>query len=211
MAAAVPVADAPPLTTTVACSNEVMESWGRDWGLPDGLNPDAVRAWRYFGRTVWHEVAADDGCGIDVCEWLKAQELLDMINLRGDCVVAPLLYAVGSQQNEAKARWMMANGADVNAVTNDSNTTIFSYACERTSLSFLQELASKVTPDQLSMPSRSGISPMQLAFVFNPEYLSIVRMLILRGATVRPNDFPASSTAASTSSPPSRPTSASTT
>ena len=70
MAAAVPMADAPPpLTTTAACSNEVMESWGREHGLPDGLNPDAIRAWRDGdGWTVWHQVALDDDCGIDVCE-----------------------------------------------------------------------------------------------------------------------------------------------
>ena len=59
MAAAVPVADAPPLTTTVACSNEAMESWGRRRlrGLPDGLNPEAICAWRERdGRTVWHRL-----------------------------------------------------------------------------------------------------------------------------------------------------------
>ena len=86
MAAAVPVADAPPpLTTTVAYSNEVMESWGRRHlrGLPDGLNPDAIRAWRDGnGFTMWHQVAADDDCGIDVCEWIKSRGLLDMINDR---------------------------------------------------------------------------------------------------------------------------------
>ena len=32
---------------------------------------------------------------------------------------------------------------------------------------------------------------MQRAFQYNPDYLPIVRMLILRGATVRPDDFPA--------------------
>ena len=84
----------------------------------------------------------------------------------------------------------MANGADVNAVTN-RNTTIFNFACEGRSLSFLQELASKVPPDHLSMPDRDGVSPMQSAFECNPDYLPIVRMLILRGATVRPQDFPA--------------------
>ena len=31
-----------------------------------------------------------------------------------------------------------------------------------------------------------------MAFQLNPDYLPIVRMLILRGATVRPHDFPAS-------------------
>ena len=84
----------------------------------------------------------------------------------------------------------MANGADVNAV-NNHNITSFSYACEMNSLSFLQELASKVTPDHLSMPDRNRVSPMQWAFQRNPDYHPVVRMLILRGATVRPDDFPA--------------------
>ena len=157
-------------------------------GLPDGLNPDAIRAWRgFYGMTVWHKVADDDGCGIDVCEWIKSRGLLDMINLRDGHGAMPLHFAV--QMNEARARWMMANGADVNVVANQ-NTTTFSLACHRRSLSFLQELASKVPPDHLSMPSRHGVSPMQMAFQHNPNYLPIVRMLILRGATVRPQDFP---------------------
>ena len=57
----------------------------------------------------------------------------------------------------------MANGANVNAATNQ-NTTIFLFACLSRSLSFLQELADKVTPDHLSMPNSSGTSPMQFAF-----------------------------------------------
>ena len=189
MAAAVPAADAPPplTTTTVACSNEVMESWGRRHlrGLPDGLIPDVIRAWRAaLGMTVWHMVAKDRRCGIDVCEWIKSRGLLDMINLRNEYGVAPLLHAVCSvgegQQTEAKARWMMANGADVNAVTN-GNTTIFSLACIRKSHSFVQELASKVTPDHLSMPTSYGVSPFYRAFQRDQEYLPIVRILILRG------------------------------
>ena len=143
---------------------------------------------------MWHQVALDDGCGIDVCEWLKSRGLLDMINLGNEPGDAPLHYVViGSQQlREAKARWMMANGADVNAVSG-SNATIFLYACERRSLSFVQELAGKVTPDHLSMPSNYDNSPVQKPSVTrNPDYLPIVRMLILRGATVRPQDFPAS-------------------
>ena len=196
MAAAVPVADAPPLTTTVACSNEVMESWGMSRGLPAGLNPDAIRAWRgYCGTTVWYVVASNDDCGIDVCEWIKSRGLLDMINLPNENGHVPLLHAVTGegQQTEAKARWMMANGADVNAVNNQNNTTIFSQACCGASHSFLQELADKVTPDHRSMPNRGGVSPMQCAFQSNPDYLPIVRMLILRGATVRPQDLPGDS------------------
>ena len=85
----------------------------------------------------------------------------------------------------------MANGADFNAV-NNQNITIFNEACGGMSLSFVQELADEVTPDHLSMPDRTGVSPMLWAFEYNPDFLPIVRMLILRGATVRPNDFPAS-------------------
>ena len=86
----------PPLTTTVACSNETFESWGRKFGLPDGLNPDAIRAWRsVLGGTVWHEVAVDGDCGIDVCEWIKSRGLLDMINLRDSFGSSPLHFAVG--------------------------------------------------------------------------------------------------------------------
>ena len=58
----------------------------------------------------------------------------------------------------------------------------------------MQELASKVPPDHLSIPNRYGESPMNRAFVSNPDYLPIVRMLILRGAIVRPQDFPSFST-----------------
>ena len=54
----------------------------------------------------------------------------------------------------------------------------------------MQELADKVTPDHLSMSDSEGDSPMGIAFQYNPEYLPIVRMLILRGAAVRPQDFP---------------------
>ena len=86
----------------------------------------------------------------------------------------------------------MANGADVKFV-NIYNITIFSFACAYRSPSFLQELADKVTPDHLSMPNRNGSSPMQIAVQCNPDYLPIVRMLILPGAPVRPDDFPASS------------------
>ena len=112
-----------------------------------------------------------------------------MMNLRDDNGATP--FSFSSQWEEAKARWMMANGADVNAVTND-NTTIFSFACAYRSLSFVQELADKVTPDHLSMPNSLGFSSMRAAFLSNPDYLPIVRMLILRGATVRPQDFPSS-------------------
>ena len=60
-----------------------------------------------------------------------------------------------------------------------------------TTLNLDWSLASKVTPDHLSMANRDGYSPMQNAFEHNPDYLPIVRMLILHGATVRPDDFPA--------------------
>ena len=122
-----------------------MESWGRRRGLPGGLNPDAIRAWRGFcGRTVWHEAADDTqassiGCTIDTCEWIKSG-LLDTINLRTNRGRSPLHFAVlGGKFSEAKTRWMVANGADVNAV-NKHNISIFCQACYGSaSLSFLQE------------------------------------------------------------------------
>ena len=108
-AVAVPVANAPPpLTTAVACSNEVMESWGRERlrGLPDGLNPEAIRAWRgRYGRTVWHQVAVDDNCGIDVCEWIY---LLIFTFEMGAChVTAPSRQPVprGAALLAASAGW----------------------------------------------------------------------------------------------------------
>ena len=44
----------------------------------------------------------------------------------------------------------------------------------------------QVTPDHLSLADRFGVSPMQSAFVNNKDYLPIIRMLILRGAPIRP-------------------------
>ena len=163
------------------------------------LRPESLRALHLaddsIGYTVWH-IAAQDG-RIDVCEYLKSVGLLDMIDEPNGGGFVPLCVAVRAKGKEA-ARWLINNGADVNAVTVDySNTTIFSQACCVGSLSFVQELASKVTLDHLSMPTHNvfGLSPMQRAFQYNQDYLPIVRMLILRGATVRPDDFPASTPA----------------
>jgi hypothetical protein len=202
------MANAPPppssLPTTGACSDEVMESWSRERGLPDGLEPDAIRAWRGTqGGTVWQEVALDNGCGIDVCEWLKSRGLLDMINLRADIGPreTPLHLALSGEADaatmhlaEPKARWMVANGADVNAVADANDTiygSIFLFACIAMSFPAVQELADKVTPDHLSMSNSFDEAPMQSAFESNPDFLPIALMLILRGATVRPRDFPA--------------------
>ena len=136
-----------------------------------------------------HEVVPTDECGIEHLEGIKYHGLLDMINTPDDFGSGPLHSVVGVEgrhaQAETKAKWMMDNGADINDV-NGLNTSIFSTACYRRRYSFVQELASKVLPDHLSMPTIFGGSPMCCAFS-NADYLPIVRMLILRGVPVRPH------------------------
>ena len=87
----------------------------------------------------------------------------------------------------------MEHAADINAITNYGHT-VFSFACEHMSFSFVEELAGKVAPDHLALPNNYDLSPMRGAFVRNADlggYLPIVRLLILRGVPVRPQDFPA--------------------
>ena len=87
----------------------------------------------------------------------------------------------------------MANAANVNAITN-IGFTVFRVACHHMSASFVEELAGKVAPDHLTMPDNfRHLSPMRAAFEENSQqhHLPIVRMLILRGVPVRPQDFPA--------------------
>ena len=56
----------------------------------------------------------------------------------------------------------------------------------------MEELAGKVAPEHLTMCNNFGAPPMRIAFIFNPDPLAVVRMLILRGVPARPEDFPAS-------------------
>ena len=125
----------------------------------------------------------------DVCEYLKSKGLLDLIDLRDSEGWAPLHYALDYGKEEA-ARWMVENGADMNATT-DYNLSVFIIACMFMSPSFVEELAGKVAPEHLTMCNTGGISPMQAAFVGNPDSIAVVRVLILRGIPVRPEDFPA--------------------
>ena len=84
----------------------------------------------------------------------------------------------------------MDNGADVNAVCS-TNVSVFHYACAYMNPSFVEELAGKVAPEHLTMCSITGTSPMRAAFRYSPDQLATVRVLILRGIPVRPEDFPA--------------------
>ena len=66
--------------------------------------------------------------------------------------------------NEEPARWLIDNAADINAM-NNQGTTVFSFACQRMSPSFVEELAGKVPPDHLALPDNDDESPMRRAFV----------------------------------------------
>ena len=137
---------------------------------------------------MWH-LAGQDG-RTDVCEYLKSKGLLDLIERRQGGGHTPLHYTLCFQKEEA-ARWMVDNGADINAVTGYS-ISAFHTACRKMSPSFVEELAGKVAPEHLTMCNYFGEPPMRRAFVFNSDPLAVVRMLILRGVPARPEDFPAS-------------------
>ena len=103
-----------------------------------------------------------------------------------------------SSNSEEVARWMIQNGADVNAVTG-CGTTVFKSTCDgQCSCSFLQELADRVTPDHLTMRARprAGVappdeSPMCNLFLWKgQETDQKVQMLVLPGVPVLPEDFP---------------------
>ena len=120
-----------------ACSDDFMARWSKRRGLQDGIHLDTLRAFRdnRDGRNVWHEVARDHDAGTDMCEWIKSRGWLDMIDLRDNHGWTPLSHSVrgahGDRQ-EAVTKWMVANGADVNAV-DDHNTSVFSNACSASS------------------------------------------------------------------------------
>ena len=155
-----------------------------------GLDPRSLRA-QCKGDDeacgLWH-LAGEQG-RTDVCEYLKSKGLLDLIDRRHHGFT-PLLVAMLLEKEET-ARWMVDNGADMNAATPDHNASAFTLACGGMSATFVEELASRVTPEQLTTCDSHGSSPMRAAFICNPEPLAVVRMLILRGVPARPEDFPA--------------------
>ena len=88
----------------------------------------------------------------DICRWLASKGMLDMINDRAvateddrvNCGTTPLMFAMcGPDVYEHTARWMIENGARVDAV-NDKQTTVFSVACKYMPFAFVKELADKV-------------------------------------------------------------------
>ena len=156
---------------------------------PSSLRPLCCKG----GYTLWH--AACERGRTDVCEYLKSKGLLDLIEQHdksyGRLMAGwtPLHIALVYAQEET-AKWMMDNGADINAI-NGENVSVFRVACAYMSTSFVEELAGKVAPEHLTMCDVHGKSPMQQAFLTFPDPLPIVRMLILRGVPATPEDFPA--------------------
>ena len=152
-------------------SDAEAEAIVRTWGL----DPANLRAtFGSDGMTVWHEAGRRGD--IDMCRWLKAQGLLDMINNRNEDGETPLMGAIGFQEEDT-AKWMVANGADLAAV-DTSQRTAFYLACKYMSFAFVQDLADKVPPEHLSLPNRSGtITSIRAAFVHNDDRRSIVQVL----------------------------------
>ena len=189
MAAAVAVADAtlaPPVTQAVM-SDADMAAWNA--ALPEGrraagLDPGGLRAGCPEGRYgLWHRAGKQGRT--DVCEYLKSKGLLDLIEQRDGAGGWTPLHRALDGGNEATARWMVDNGADINAV-NVHSESVFCIACSRMSPSFVEELAGKVAPAHLTMCNNFGEPPIQAACMHNSDPLAVVRMLILRGVPARP-------------------------
>ena len=205
MAATATVAEATPSSAPAMMSDAAMSVWSapicthqQQIGALQpgaiGLDPGSLRAACPEGHDgLWH--AAGEQGRTDVCEYLKSKGLLDLIDghksngylLDG---YTPLHHALFHKKEET-ARWMVDNGADINAINTYFNISAFRYACGSMSPSFVEELAGKVAPEHLTMCSNIGESPMQTAFTRTPDSLAVVRMLILRGIPARPDDFPA--------------------
>ena len=148
------------------------------------------------GATVWHVAGAEGRT--DMCRWLKAQGVLDEINMKlSDYTqvgrdLTPLMVAIAPWASSAEdvtiaelegtARWMMANGADINAMDNNQ-CTIFAAACAAMSFEFVRELADMVPPEHLTLPEKeNGLTPMSYAMICNEKHgVKISKMLILRG------------------------------
>ena len=151
-----------------------------------------------LGRNAWHIAATRDST--DLCVWLKAQRIIDdLVDARDADGTTPLMMAVST--SEDIANWMIANFAmDVSAWRVDDDhgkSTVFSIACECRSFAFVQKLADMVRPEHLALPDENrhvelgiGRSPMSLAVEYNNIHAEeIVRLLVLRGAPVQPDDF----------------------
>ena len=165
--------------------------WAPRWGF--GAN---LRGRTYRGATMWHVAGAQGRT--DMCRWLKAQGVLDEINMKlSDYTqvgrdLTPLMVAIAPWASSAEdvtiaelegtARWMMANGADINAMDNNQ-CTIFAAACAAMSFEFVRELADMVPPEHLTLPEKEhGLTPMSYAMICNEKHgVKISKMLILRG------------------------------
>ena len=80
--------------------------WAPRWGF--GAN---LRGRTYRGATMWHVAGAQGRT--DMCRWLKAQGVLDEINVSSDQGATPLIVAMKPWANgaitghEGTARWMI--------------------------------------------------------------------------------------------------------
>ena len=157
--------------------------------VASGLDSSSLRSVGEVAHTggggLWH--AAGQLGSVNVCEYLKSKGLLDLIDQGAEDEWTPLHHTVIYKQ-ELAVRWMVSNGADINAI-NDTGETVFRLVCMYLSPSFVEELANKVAREHLSIHCDNGWTPMQAAFIHNPEPLPIVRMLILRGVPSTKDDF----------------------
>ena len=182
-----------PLDILADMSHQMVLHWTLQSQLFLSTYP-SVQRW-----SLWHHVANPISMPTDligVCEWLKYNGKLDLINTPDAHGMSPLHNALECG-SEKMARWMMQNGADINAVAKPEHggATVFFAACEGgCSRPLLQELADKVTPDHLTKRDTSlqGESPMHRLFFYCPrdDYSDFIQMLVLRGVPVLPEDFP---------------------
>ena len=96
-------------------------------------------------------------------------------------------------QDEAVPRWMVAHGADVTAIIDNIGTSIFAYACQLMSITFIEALVDRVPPQHLVMNGVDGgvrsSAPIRLAFKFNPDPVPVMKMLIRRGVALNPDEL----------------------
>ena len=146
-----------------------------------GIDPANLRAkCEVSGVTCWHLALRppllEDTTRL--LEWFLSKGLGSMID---DCThtavidlrmivggQTPLMLAMSSFMHAEQAEWLIANGASVSAVDEDSNS-VFAIACANMDFEFVRKLVDKVPPDHLRFQSGAkdcphGPSPMGIAF-----------------------------------------------
>jgi len=163
--------------------DEIVEGMLKQWGL----DPANLEATDRTGHTAFHWSCRQGRS--DMCRWLKAKGPTDLINRPDNDGRTPLMWLIFGGSSERMATWLMNHGADIAAMDNWEGT-IFNLACRAMSFRFIRRLAEKVPPEHLAMPSKYDNTPMGIANLCNVENrVEIVKLLVLRGAPVRPKDF----------------------